>query len=53
MARRGELHAVQLEERAGDRVEAEGIAFLEDDARGLAPDLDDEGFGHGILPGLA
>ena len=48
-----QLHAVQFEERAGDSMEAEGIAFLEDDACRLAPDLDNEGFGHGVLPGLA
>ena len=26
--------------------------LLQDDPGGLAPDFDDEGFGHGVLPGL-
>ena len=41
MAARGELRAVELEERMGQRIEAEGIAFLDDDTGGLAPDFDD------------
>jgi hypothetical protein len=49
MAARGELCAIDLEERTGQRVEAEGVAFLDDDAGGLAPDFDDEGFGHGWI----
>jgi hypothetical protein len=43
-ARLGELRAVEFEERRSNGVEAEGIAFLEDDAGKLAPDFDDEGF---------
>ena len=53
MAGRRELCAIQFEERTSECMEAEGIAFLEDDARRFAPDLDNEGFGHGVLPGLA
>jgi hypothetical protein len=49
MAARGELRAIELEERMGQRIEAEGIAFLDDDAGGLAPHFDDEGFGHGWI----
>jgi hypothetical protein len=30
----------------GDRMEAEGVAFLDDDAGGLAPHFDDEWFEH-------
>jgi hypothetical protein len=40
----GELGAIELEERRGDGMEAEGIAVLQDNARKLAPDFDDEGF---------
>ena len=49
MAARGELRAVELEEGMSHRIEAEGVAFLDDDAGGLAPDFDDEGFGHGWI----
>ncbi|HMJ98304.1 MAG TPA: hypothetical protein VK552_03250 [Reyranella sp.] len=49
MAARGELCAIEREVRTGDCIEAEGVAFLDDDARGLAPDFDDEGFGHGWI----
>jgi hypothetical protein len=49
MAARGELRAVELEEGMRQRIEAEGIAFLDDDAGGLAPDFDDERFGHGWI----
>jgi hypothetical protein len=38
----GELGAIELEERRGNGVEAEGIALLQDNARKLAPDFDDE-----------
>jgi hypothetical protein len=41
-ARLGELGAIELEERRGNGVEAEGIALLQDNARKLAPDFDDE-----------
>jgi hypothetical protein len=52
MAARGELCAIEREEGPGQCMEAEGVAFLDDDTRGLAPDFDDEGFGHGLdLPG--
>jgi len=40
----GELRTVEFEERRGHGVEAEGIAFLQNDAGKLAPDFDDEGF---------
>jgi hypothetical protein len=30
-------------------MEAESVAFLQDDARRLTPDFDDEGFGHGTV----
>ena len=33
----------------GERMEAEGVAFPEDDAGRLAPDFDDQRFGHGSL----
>ena len=36
MAGRGELRAVQLEERTGDRMKAVSIAFPQDDAGRLA-----------------
>jgi hypothetical protein len=49
MAARGELRAVELEERMGQRIEPEGIAFLDDDTGGLAPHFDDERFGHGWI----
>jgi hypothetical protein len=49
MAARGELRAVELEEGMGQRIEAESIAFLDDDTGGLAPDFDDERFGHGWI----
>jgi hypothetical protein len=45
----GELRAVQLEERRGNGVETEGIAFLQNNAGKLTPDLDDEGFGQVML----
>ena len=45
----GELRAIELEERRGNGVEAEGIAFLQNDAGKLAPDFDDEGFGQVML----
>jgi hypothetical protein len=48
----GELRAVELEERRGNGVEAEGIAFLQNDAGKLSPDLDDEGFGQVMLDGV-
>jgi hypothetical protein len=41
-ARLGELGAIELEERRGNGVEAESIALLQDNARKLAPDFDDE-----------
>jgi len=44
MAQGVELGPVQLGERTDEGVEAKGGAFLEDDARGLAPDLDDQRF---------
>jgi hypothetical protein len=40
----GKRSTIELEERRGNGVEAEGIAFLQDDAGNLAPDFDDEGF---------
>jgi len=49
MAGRGELHAIKLEEGMGHRIEAEGVALLDDDTGGLAPNFDDEGFGHGWI----
>jgi hypothetical protein len=49
VATRGELCAIELEEGPGYCIEAEGIAFLDDDTGGLAPDFDDEGFGHGWI----
>jgi hypothetical protein len=49
MAKRGELRTVKLEEGMGHRVEAEGVAFLDDDTDGLAPHFDNEGFGHGWI----
>jgi hypothetical protein len=49
MAARGELRAIELEEGTGHRIEAKGVAFLDDDAGGLAPHFDDEGFGHGWI----
>ena len=30
-------------------MEAESVSFLQDDARRLTPDFDDEGFGHGTV----
>jgi hypothetical protein len=51
-ARLGELGAIELEERRGNGVEAEGIAFLQNDAGKLAPDFDDEGFGQVMLDSL-
>jgi hypothetical protein len=48
----GERHTVELEERRGHRVEAEGVALLQHDTGELAPDFDDEGFGHGLDHGL-
>jgi hypothetical protein len=49
VAARRELCAIEREERMGDCMEAEGVALLHDDTRGLAPDFDDEGFGHGWI----
>jgi hypothetical protein len=49
VAARRELCAIEREERMGDCMEAEGVALLDDDTRGLAPDFDDEGFGHGWI----
>jgi hypothetical protein len=49
MAARGELCTIEREERTGYCIEAEGVAFLDDDTRGLAPDFDNEGFGHGWI----
>jgi hypothetical protein len=45
----GELRAVELEEGMSHRIEAEGVAFPDDNAGGLAPHFDDEGFGHGWI----
>ncbi len=50
MAARGELGTIEREERTGYCIEAEGVAFLDDDTRGLAPDFDDEGFGQKQSP---
>jgi hypothetical protein len=50
MAWRGKVSAIQREEWACDGLKAEGVAVLEDDTRELAPDFDDEGFGHGSPP---
>ena len=50
MAGRGEVRAVQREEWACDGLKAESVAVLEDDTRELAPDFDDEGFGHDSPP---
>jgi hypothetical protein len=47
MTWRGELRAVELKEGSGYGMETEGVAFPDDDAGGLAPHFDDEGFGHG------
>jgi hypothetical protein len=47
-----ELRSIELEERRGNGMEAEGITFLQYDAGKLAPDLDDEGFGHVLDHGL-
>jgi hypothetical protein len=49
MAARGELHAIDLEEGTGHRMKAEGVAVLDDDTGRLAPDFDNEGFGHGWI----
>jgi hypothetical protein len=49
VAARRELCAIEREERMGDCMEAVGVALLDDDTRGLAPDFDDEGFGHGWI----
>jgi hypothetical protein len=49
MAARRELCTIEREERTGYCMEAEGVAFLDDDTRGLAPDFNDEGFGHGWI----
>jgi hypothetical protein len=48
----GERCTVELEERLGHRVEAEGVTLLQHDTSKLAPDFDDEGFGHGLDHGL-
>jgi hypothetical protein len=47
MTERGELRAIEDEERRRDRVETERVAFSQHHAGGLAPDFDDERFGHG------
>jgi len=49
MTGRGELRAVDGEERSGQRVEEIGVAVAHDHAGGLAPDFDDERFGHGSI----
>jgi hypothetical protein len=49
VAARGELCTIEREEGPGNCMEAEGIAFLDDDTRGLAPHFDDKGFGHGWI----
>jgi hypothetical protein len=49
MAACGELHAIDLEERTSHRMKAEGVAVLDDDTGGLAPDFDNERFGHGWI----
>jgi hypothetical protein len=49
MAACGELHAINLEEGTGHRMKAEGVAVLDDDTGRLAPDFDNEGFGHGWI----
>jgi len=46
MTERGELRAIEDEERLRDGAETEGIAFPQHHTGGLAPDFDDEGFGH-------
>jgi len=48
----GERCAIELEERRGNGMEAEGIALLQDDTGKLAPDFDDEGFGQVMLDSL-
>jgi hypothetical protein len=48
----GERGTVELEERRGNGVKPEGIAFLQNDAGKLAPDFDDEGFGEVMLDSL-
>src|SRR5258708_33813785 len=50
MAGRSEVRAIQCKVRTCDGLEAEGVAVLEDDARELAPDFDDEGLRHGSPP---
>ena len=50
VARLGKAHALKGEERTGQRMEAEGLAFLQDVARLLAPDLDEERFEHDSSP---
>jgi hypothetical protein len=53
MTARRELRAVEREVRRGDRMETESVAFLQHHTDGLAPDFDDEGFGHGWISRLA
>jgi hypothetical protein len=48
----GELRTIEREERRCDGMESEGVTFLHHDAGKLAPDFDDEGFGHGLDHGL-
>jgi hypothetical protein len=48
----GERRTVELEERRADRMEAKGVTLLQHDTGKLAPDFDDEGFGHGLDHGL-
>jgi hypothetical protein len=49
MTERGELSAVEDKERRRHGMETEGIAFPQHHTGGLAPDFDDEGFGHGEI----
>jgi hypothetical protein len=48
----GERRSIELEERLRHCVEAEGVSLLHHDTGELAPDFDDEGFGHGLDHGL-
>jgi hypothetical protein len=49
MTTRGELRAVDGEERLGQRMEAIGVAVAHDHTGGLAPDFDNVGFAHGSI----
>jgi len=53
MTQRIERLVFQHEEWPGDGVKTEGVAFLLDEPRRLAPDLDHEGLRHGFLLQLA